>query len=68
MHKEKEHLTQALTRLEKIVEELGKSDLDVEEGLRKFKEGVKLIKFCREKLRKAENEFTILKKELEADE
>ncbi|RME59420.1 exodeoxyribonuclease VII small subunit [Candidatus Parcubacteria bacterium] len=68
MQREKEHLTQALTKLEKIVEELGKNDLDVEEGLRKFKEGVKLIKFCREKLRKAENEFILLKKELEEDE
>lgn len=60
----KENLSNALANLEKIVEDLGKKDVDVEEGLKKFKEGVDLIKFCRSQLERAENEFKKLKDEL----
>lgn len=63
--KEKEKLKTALQRLEKIVEELNRKDIDVEQGLEKFREGVELIKFCRTQLQKAENEFIQLKNELE---
>lgn len=63
--KEKEKLKTALQRLEKIVEELNKKDIDVEQGLEKFREGVELIKFCRSQLQKAENEFIQLKEQLE---
>ncbi|MCM8758432.1 MAG: exodeoxyribonuclease VII small subunit [Candidatus Omnitrophica bacterium] len=63
--KEKEKLKTALQRLEKIVEELNRKDIDVEQGLEKFREGVELIKFCRSQLQKAENEFIQLKNELE---
>ncbi|MCX7705263.1 MAG: exodeoxyribonuclease VII small subunit [bacterium] len=63
--KEKERLKTALQRLEKIVEELNRKDIDVEQGLEKFREGVELIKFCRSQLQKAENEFIQLKNELE---
>jgi len=65
MPKEKENLQSALQRLEKIVEDLSKKDVDVEAGLEKFREGVALIKICREQLRKAENEFQRIKKELD---
>jgi exodeoxyribonuclease VII small subunit len=61
----KENLQGALKDLEKIVDDLGKKDVDVEEGLQKFKEGVDLIKFCREQLKKSENEFKKLKQELD---
>ncbi len=67
MVKEKENLQSALEQLEKIVGELGSKDVDVEAGLVKFKQGVELVKLCRAHLRKAENEFEKLKKELEAD-
>ncbi len=63
--KEKEKLKTALQKLEKIVEELNRKDIDVEQGLEKFREGVELIKFCRSQLQKAENEFIQLKNELE---
>ena len=55
MLKEKEKLKTAIQKLERIVEELSKKDIDIEEGLEKFKEGVDLIKFCRGQLQKAEN-------------
>lgn len=67
MLKEKEKLKTALQKLEKIVEDLNKKDIDVEQGLEKFKEGVELIKFCRSQLQKAENEFVQLKQELEEE-
>ncbi|MCM8815466.1 MAG: exodeoxyribonuclease VII small subunit [Candidatus Omnitrophica bacterium] len=65
--KEKEKLKTALQRLEKIVEDLNKKDIDIEQGLERFREGVELIKFCRSQLQKAENEFIQLKQELEKD-
>ncbi|MCM8822187.1 MAG: exodeoxyribonuclease VII small subunit [Candidatus Omnitrophica bacterium] len=66
--KEKEKLKNALQKLEKIVEDLNRKDIDVEQGLEKFREGVELIKFCRSQLHKAENEFIQLKQELEQDD
>ena len=64
----KENLKDALQKLEKIVNDLNNKDVDVEVGLSKFKEGVTLIKFCREQLKKAENEFKKLKSELDVEE
>jgi exodeoxyribonuclease VII small subunit len=68
MAEEKENLQRALQQLEKIAEDLSKKDVDVEAGLEKFKEGVVLIKFCRTRLQKAENEFKKLKSELKSEE
>lgn len=68
MAKEKENLQSALQQLEKLVEDLSRKDVDVEQGLEKFKAGVSLIKFCRGQLEKAENEFKQLKSELEVGE
>jgi len=67
MLKEKEKLKTALQKLEKIVDDLSKKDVDVEQGLEKFREGVDLIKFCRSQLQKAENEFIQLKQDLEQE-
>lgn len=65
MPKEKEQLQNAFRDLEKIVEELNTKDIDVEVALKKFKEGVELIEYCRGELKRAENEFTLLKTRLE---
>lgn len=67
MAAEKQTIEQSLKRLEKIVEELNVRDVDVEEGLKKFKEGVELVKLCRSRLGEAENEFKKLQAELDAD-
>lgn len=66
--KKEQDLTKAITELEKIVEELGNENLNIEDGLQKFKKGAELIKFCKSKLQKAENEFTKIKEELESDD
>jgi len=67
MASEKQSIEQSLKRLEKIVEELNARDVDVEEGLKKFKEGVELVQACRKRLGEAENEFKKLQAELDAD-
>ncbi len=62
---EKTNLSESLNKLEKIVNwfEL-QEEVDVEKGLEKVKEGVKLIKASKERLKKVENEFEEVKKEL----
>lgn len=60
------NLTQSLKKLEEIVEWFESQDeVDVEKGLDKVREGVKLIKASKERLKKVENEFEEVKKELE---
>ena len=55
-------------KLEEIVEWLeNQEEVDVEKGIEKVKEGVKLIKASRERLKKVENEFDEVKKELEKE-
>ncbi len=44
----------ALERLEKIVEELEKGELSLEETIKKFEEGITLCRICKEKLERAE--------------
>ena len=67
MTKEASNVETAIQRLEKIVEELSGGDIEVEAGLKKFKEGAELVKFCRNELKTAENEFKKLKTELEEE-
>ena len=42
-------------------------EIDVEEGLKKVKEAVGLIKTSKERLREIENEFEEIKKEMDAE-
>jgi len=58
------NFTQALTRLEEIVEKLESPNLDLEEGLKLLEEGVRLHKLCKNKLTAANAKITdILKDE-----
>lgn len=52
-----------MTELEKIVGELEKDDLDIEEGLVKFEQGLKLFRLCQEKLNSIEAKTKVLKEE-----
>lgn len=62
---EKTNLSESLKKLEKIVNWFEvQEEIDVEKGLEKVKEGVKLIKASKERLKKVENEFEEVKKEL----
>lgn len=62
------NLSESLKKLEEITEWFdNQQEVDVEQGLEKVKEGAKLIKASRERLREVENEFEDVKKELEGD-
>jgi len=63
---EETNLSRLLERLEKIVFWFeSQNEIDVEKGLEKAKEGIKLIRACKERLRKVENEFEEIKREAE---
>ena len=66
--KKETNLTQSLKKLEEIVEWFeSQQEVDVEKGLEKVKEGAALIKASKERLKKVENEFEEVKKELEEE-
>ncbi|MBS3758650.1 MAG: exodeoxyribonuclease VII small subunit [Desulfobacterales bacterium] len=50
----------AMTQLEKIVQELEAGDLPLEKALKRFEEGVRLSKFCFDKLEETEKKITLL--------
>ena len=63
---EKETIAQSLGKLEKIIEWFDEqSEVQVEEGLKRVREGAVLIKNLRGRLKEVENEFQELKKDLE---
>jgi len=72
MPKEKpdvKNLSDNLKKLSEITEWFeGQEDIDIEEGLKKVKEAVGLIKASKERLRAVENEFEEIKKEVDIEE
>jgi len=54
---------EALSQLEGLVDALEAGDLDLESSLRKFEDGVKLVRVCSERLKAAELRI----QQLEAD-
>ncbi len=62
---QKEKIGESLSKLENIVKWFNtQKDVDVEEGLEKVKEGAVLIKNLNDRLKKVENEFIEIKKDL----
>jgi exodeoxyribonuclease VII small subunit len=53
----------ALQDLEKIVQKLESGDLSLEQSLEKFEEGMKLCRFCNEKLTETERRIAVLTRE-----
>jgi len=53
---------EAMKRIEKIVAELEKGDLPLQESIDRFEEAVKLARSCQEKLEKAEARISKLVK------
>ena len=56
---------QAMKRLEKIVQSLESGELSLEDAIKVFEEGVKLAKFCTNKLEEAEKRVSLLVQERE---
>ena len=50
----------AMKQLEKIVQELESGDMPLEKAIKKFEEGIKISKFCSEKLDESEKKITLL--------
>lgn len=63
----KQTFENAMKRLETIVQELESGDLTLDEALKKFQEGVKLSKFCSNKLDETEKKVSILLKDEEGN-
>lgn len=55
--------SRALLRLEEIVEKLEDPNLDLEDGLKLLEEGVKLHKYCKNKLTEANTKISTILKE-----
>jgi len=53
---------EALKKLEKIVEELEKGDLSLDEALKKYQEGIELSRICAQRLDNARKKIDILTK------
>jgi exonuclease VII small subunit len=72
MPKEKpdtKNLNNSLKRLSEITEWFdNQEEIDVEEGLKKVKEAVELIKVSKKRLKAIENEFEEIKKGIDGDE
>jgi len=72
MAKEKsdtKNLNNNLKRLSEITEWFeSQEDIDVEEGLKKVKEAIELIKASKGRLKTIENEFEEIKKEVDLEE
>ena len=60
MSKKENNFEESMDKLENIVTELEKGNLNLDETLKKFKEGIKLSKECNEILQEAEKKITIL--------
>jgi exodeoxyribonuclease VII small subunit len=61
----KERFEDALNKLEKIVSKLENGDIPLEESLKLFEEGIRLARFCNQKLDEAEKKVEILLKDKE---
>jgi exodeoxyribonuclease VII small subunit len=51
---------QAIQRLEKIVADMEGAELPLEDVLKKYEEGTRLVRFCNQKLEEAEKKIEIL--------
>jgi exodeoxyribonuclease VII small subunit len=58
----KEKFEDALSKLEKIVSQLERGDISLEESLKLFEEGIRLSRLCNQKLDEAEKRVEILLK------
>ena len=58
----KKNFEDSLAKLEKITEDLENGSLNLEDSLKKFDEGVKLVEFCNSKLNEAQQKVKLLLK------
>jgi len=56
---------EALKRIEQILKQLENKELDLEEAINLYEEGLKLIHFCEEKLKNARTRIEVILKDKE---
>lgn len=61
-------LEQTFERLEETIEKLEQEDISLEESFKLYKEGMKLIKACNDRIDKVEKEVLKLNEDGELDE
>jgi exodeoxyribonuclease VII small subunit len=57
--KKSEQFEEALKKLEGIVDTMERGNLPLEEAMEAFTEGIRLVKFCHQKLEEAESKIQI---------
>ena len=60
MKKEEKGFEESIVELEQIVESLEKDDLNLDDSIARFEQGMKIAKDCNKKLEEAEKKITIL--------
>lgn len=55
-----ENFETAMQNLEKIVAEIENNEIGLEDALLKYQDGVKLVKYCQDKLKEVEQKIKIL--------
>jgi exodeoxyribonuclease VII small subunit len=63
----KDKFEDALSRLEEIVHKMEAGDLSLDESLKAFEEGIKLVRVCSKKLEEAERRVDLLVKNEQGD-
>jgi len=63
----KDKFEEALKKLEELVKKMESGDLALEDSLKAFEEGIRLIRFCSGKLDEAERRVEILLKDDQGD-
>ena len=58
---------ESLKKLEKIVEDLEKGDLSLDEALKKYQEGIELARLCAQRLENAKKKIDVLVKNKKGD-
>ena len=62
---EKQKFEAAMEDLEKVVERLESGELSLEDSLAAFEDGIRLVKFCNQKLTEVEKKIELLMKDKE---
>lgn len=67
MSESKKSLSKQLADLDALMAWFDQADIDLDEALKKFDEGVKLAEQIRKQLAEAENKITVLKQRFDQD-
>lgn len=58
---------EAVAKLEQLVNEMESDNIDLEKAMNHYEAGMKLVKFCREKLEKTEKRITRIQESMNGE-